>query len=247
MVADQIRERIVRGDLAEGDLLPKESELREQYPVNVQSLREALRILEAEGLVKVRRGNRGGAVVHRPTPGNVAYSLSMVLAMTGTGIDDVAAALDEVEPMCAALCAQRADRATEVIPTLRALHTESLACVDDLVAATTTSRRFHEAIVAHCGNQSLIVLVGALEALWSSHVTDWASERADPERIPPAERTQALAVHGQILQCIEDGDAASARVIAARHLRDVQTYPHDPDRPAVSLDPAVARDRLFFG
>lgn len=247
MVADQIRERIVRGDLAEGDLLPKESELREQYPVNVQSLREALRILEAEGLVKVRRGNRGGAVVHRPTPGNVAYSLSMVLAMTGTGIDDVAAALDEVEPMCAALCAQRADRATEVMPTLRALHAESLACVDDLVAATTASRRFHEAIVAHCGNQSLIVLAGALEALWSSHVTDWVTRRADPVAVPRDERLEALEVHGQILQFIEDGDADAARALSASHLRDVQFYPHDPQAPHVDLDPALARDRLFFG
>ncbi|WP_430334418.1 FadR/GntR family transcriptional regulator [Rhodococcus sp. ACT016] len=247
MVADQIRERILRGDLAEGDLLPKEAELREQYPVNVQSLREAMRILEAEGLVQVRRGNRGGAVVHRPTPGNVAYSLSMVLAMSGTDIDDVGRALDEVEPMCAALCAERKDRATEVVPVLRALHEESLRKVDDLVAATTLSRRFHEAVVQLCGNRSLIVLAGALESLWSSHVTDWANERADPEAIPQTERRQALAVHGQILQCIEDGDAASARVIAARHLRDVQTYPHDPARPHVPLDPAVARDRLFFG
>src|SRR5699024_457952 len=71
-VADQIRGRILAGELAEGDVLPKESELRRQYPVNVQSLREALRILESEGLVRVRRGNRGGAVVHRPDAGNVA-------------------------------------------------------------------------------------------------------------------------------------------------------------------------------
>lgn len=247
MVADQIRERIVRGDLVEGDLLPKESELREQYPVNVQSLREALRILEAEGLVKVRRGNRGGAVVHRPSSANVAYSLSMVLAMTGTGIDDVASALEEVEPMCAAMCAQRTDRATEVVPTLQALHMESLTHMEDLVAATTASRRFHEAIVTHCGNQSLIVLAGALEALWSSHVTDWVTSRADPSAVPPEERAQALAVHGQILQYIEDGDADAARTLSAHHLREVQFYPHNPQDPHVNLDPARARDRLFFG
>ncbi|WP_068049857.1 FadR/GntR family transcriptional regulator [Nocardia speluncae] len=247
MVADQIRQRILRGDLAEGDVLPKEAEMRDQYPVNVQSLREAMRILEAEGLLRVRRGNRGGAVVHRPTPGNVAYSLSMVLAMSDTDITDVGRALHEVEPMCAALCAERDDRAETVVPVLRELHEKSLRELDDLVAATALSRRFHESVVQLCGNRSLIVLAGALEALWSSHVTDWASERADPATIPLTERAQALAVHGQILQCIEDGDAASARVIAARHLRDVQTYPHDPQRARVPLDPAVARDRLFFG
>lgn len=246
MVADQIRNRILRGELSEGALLPKESELREQYPVNVQSLREAMRILEAEGLVKVRRGNRGGAVVHLPTPGNVAYSLSMVLAMSGADINDVGTALMEVEPLCAALCASREDRATEVVPALRELHEQSLASVDDIVAATGLSRQLHEMIVTLCGNESLIILVGALEALWSIHVTSWASERADPHNVPPKERAERLAVHGQIIKFIEVGDAPAARVMTASHLRDVQFYPQDPTDPHAPLNPALARDRLFF-
>lgn len=245
-VADQIRGRILSGELAEGDLLPKESELRRQYPVNIQSLREALRILEAEGLVRVRRGNRGGAVVHRPDSGNVAYSLSMVLAMSGSGIDDVARALEEVEPMCAAMCARRADRADEVVPTLRRIHEESVSQVDDLVATTTLSRRFHEAIVDSCGNKSLIILAGALEALWSSHVTSWVTDRADPGNVPHTERLEALDVHGRILDHIENGEADEARAVAAGHLREVEFYPHNPDVPSTPLDPGVARDRLFF-
>lgn len=246
MVADQIRDRILSGELTQGELLPKESELREQYPVNVQSLREAMRILEAEGLVKVRRGNRGGAAVHRPTPGNVAYSLSMVLAMSGTGIGEVGDALNEVEPLCAALCAERSDRANEVVPILRRLHEESLACIDDLAATTAKSREFHEAIVRLCGSQPLIVMVGALEALWSSHVTGWANKRADSRQIPWVERREALDVHGQILKCIEDGDSATARELTVNHLREVQTYPQDPNQVDTPLNPAIARDRLFF-
>lgn len=246
MIADQIRDRILSGELEEGELLPKESELREQYPVNVQSLREAMRILEAEGLVKVRRGNRGGAVVHKPTPGNVAYSLSMVLAMSGTRIGEVGDALNEVEPLCAALCAERSDRNSEVVPILRTLHEESIACVEDLAATTAKSREFHEAVVSLCGSQPLIVMVGALEALWSSHVTGWATSRANPRAIPLTERHAALDVHGQILQCIEDGDSAAARELTVKHLREVQTYPYDPDRIETPLNPAIARDRLFF-
>jgi len=205
-----------------------------------------MRILEAEGLVKVRRGNRGGAVVHLPTAGNVAYSLSMVLAMSGADINDVGTALMEVEPLCTALCAAREDRATEVIPVLRELHEQSLTSVDDIVAATTLSRQLHEMIVNLCGNQSLIILVGALEALWSIHVTSWVSQRADPRDVPPDERAEALAVHGQIIKFIEVGDPAAARVLSASHLRDVQPYPQDPSDPHAPLNPALARDRLFF-
>lgn len=247
MVADQIRDRIIRGDLADGALLPKESELREQYPVNIQALREALRILEAEGLVRVRRGNRGGAVVHLPTAVNVAYSLSLVLAMSGGDINEVARALDEVEPMCAALCAERTDRASEVVPQLRQIHEESLAKVDDLVAATTLSRRFHEAIVESCGNKPLTVLAGALEALWSSHVTTWVTRTAEPGHVPISERADALAMHGRLLSSIEDGDADLARALASEHLREVQFYPHSTGPSKVALDPHVTRDRLFFG
>src|SRR5947209_6940395 len=125
LVADRLRERILRGDLEDGDLLPKEEELRASYPVSKPSLREAMRILEAEGLITVRRGNVGGAVVHRPTPANVAYTLAMVLSANRVDIPDVARALREVEPSCAALCAGRADRAAAVVPQLRALQNEA--------------------------------------------------------------------------------------------------------------------------
>ena len=80
LVADRLRSRILTGDLEDGDLLPKEEELREIYPVSKPSFREAMRILEAQGLITIRRGNVGGAVVHRPTANNVAYTLAMVLA-----------------------------------------------------------------------------------------------------------------------------------------------------------------------
>ena len=66
IVADELRRQIIDGELADGDLLPRQELLVEQFNVSLVSLREALRILETEGLVSVRRGNRGGAVVHAP-------------------------------------------------------------------------------------------------------------------------------------------------------------------------------------
>ena len=63
IVADELRRQIIDGELVDGDLLPRQELLVEQFNVSLVSLREALRILETEGLVSVRRGNRGGAVV----------------------------------------------------------------------------------------------------------------------------------------------------------------------------------------
>jgi GntR family transcriptional repressor for pyruvate dehydrogenase complex len=151
LVAGRLRDRILRGEMHDGDLLPKEDELREEFPVSKPSMREALRILETEGLVTVRRGNQGGAVVHRPTASDAAYTLAIVLSGQRVSIDDVAASLREVEPACAALCAGRPDRDEAVVPPLRRLYDESLAAVEDLVAVTVLSRRFHETLVELCG------------------------------------------------------------------------------------------------
>jgi DNA-binding FadR family transcriptional regulator len=229
MVADQLRERILRGDLRDGDLLPKEEELREQYPVAKPSLREAMRILETEGLVTVRRGNVGGAVVHRPSPTNAAYTLGLVLASRGVDVSDVARALREVEPSCVGLCAARRDRRRAVVPILRRLHKEALGALDDLVAVTGLSRQFHETMVGLCGNETLIVVAGALERLWSSHETGWAHRKVDPGDISIDSRRDALLMHERMIDLIDAGDEAGVRVLSAQHLSEVQSYPRSGD------------------
>ena len=73
IIADELRRQIIEGELADGDLLPRQEVLVEQFNVSLVSLREALRILETEGLLSVRRGNRGGAVVHAPAKASAAF------------------------------------------------------------------------------------------------------------------------------------------------------------------------------
>ena len=79
IVADELRRQIIDGELSDGDLLPRQEVLVDQFNVSLVSLREALRILENEGLVSVRRGNRGGAVVHAPAKASAAYMIGLLL------------------------------------------------------------------------------------------------------------------------------------------------------------------------
>ena len=205
LVAQRLRERILRGELADGEMLPKEDDLRAEYPVSKPSLREALRILETEGLITVMRGNKGGALVHRPTEVDAGYMLGLVLTGQRTEVADLAAALQEIEPACAALCAARRDRKRVVVPVLEDLHAQALAAVDDLVATTTLSRRFHETIVEHCGNRTLTLVAGALETLWSSHERRWAAV-VDREAVPVRARSASW-------RCTARSSRASAPVI----------------------------------
>ena len=239
-VADLLRARILSGELADGGLLPKEDVLQAEYQVSKPSLREAMRILEAEGLVTVRRGNTGGAVVHHPSAANVGYSLAMVLTSREIGIDDVATALQEVEPACARLCARRADRLTAVVPELQAIHERSLSTLHDLVEVTEHSRAFHEALVDLCGNETLKTMAGALEALWSSHEKAWAEHHPEPASLPLEERRAALLVHGRMIELIEAGDATAVGELAAGHLRSAQRY---PSTAGPVIHPTLVRDR----
>jgi GntR family transcriptional regulator, transcriptional repressor for pyruvate dehydrogenase complex len=237
-VADQLRRRILRGDLADGSVLPKEDELLLEFPVSKPSLREAMRILEAEGLLRVRRGKLGGSVVRRPNSANVAYTIGLVLGSQEVGLSDVAGALLQVEPACAALCAARPDRSSSVVPALRKLHAESVASVDDLLLATSASRRYHEALVELCGNQTMIMLAGALEMLWSAHETSWSSRVTDDSIVPIDERLAVLEDHRLVIDAIDVGDARRAHDLAAAHLVNAQHYPGSSG----VVDPSMVRN-----
>jgi DNA-binding FadR family transcriptional regulator len=224
-VADELRRRILAGQLTDDQVLPKEDELLVEFAISKPSLREAMRILEAEGLLTVRRGKRGGAVIHRPSPANVAYTMGLVLGSQQVSLADVGTALLQVEPACAALCAERPDRKSTVVPILRQLHEESIASVDDLPLATSASRRYHEALVTHCGNATMLVMAGALETLWSAHEQSWSTQVTDHSTVPVSERRAVLEDHRQVIDAIDVGDTQRARDLAAAHLVHAQRYP----------------------
>ena len=79
MVAAQLREQIVTGEIPDGSALPTLETLVHLFDVGAPSVREAFGILEHEGLITVRRGNLGGAIVHRPKAETAAYMLGLVL------------------------------------------------------------------------------------------------------------------------------------------------------------------------
>src|SRR5215216_4502464 len=97
-VAAGLRRRIVLGDLPEGAALPNETELMSQYEVSRPTLREALRILETESLISVKRGAGGGARVVHPEPSVAARHAATALRIQGTTLADVFTARSIIEP-----------------------------------------------------------------------------------------------------------------------------------------------------
>lgn len=223
IVADDLRWRILEDDLVDG-LLPKQDDLAEEFGVSLPSIREALRILETEGLITVRRGKLGGAVVHPPAATNAAYTLGLVLRARSVSIDDVATALRRIEPVCVGMCAARPDRHEAVLPALEEVHAACAATIEDRHAFILESRRFHETLVAACGDETLILVIGALESLVSAHAEVWGDYH-DAHGFPDrAFRQHGLDDHTLLLRLIDRGEPEAAARHARRHLEWTPVY-----------------------
>lgn len=223
LVAGGLRQRIVDGEIEDGSLLPPLEALCREFGVSPPSIREALRILENERLITVRRGNVGGAVVHRPKAAAVGYMLGLVLQSKRVRTADLSTALTQLEPLCAGLCASRADRKKTVLPRLRA-SCEGLAETIESgpVELEHWSRQFHHDLIRCCGNESLVLVVGALEQLWAAQSEAWAYRVAYADESPDvALRQEGLQAHWDITRAVESGDP----VLAERLVRDHMGHP----------------------
>ena len=133
-VADKLRRDIVDGRLDEGDSLGTEAELVERFEVSRPTLREALRILEAEGLITVVRGVLGGVTVHRPDQRHgQARAAALVLQSRNVDLADVFDASAIIEPAAARSVATSRGRASAA-KELRAIISEEKRAIDDVVA-----------------------------------------------------------------------------------------------------------------
>lgn len=219
LVASRLRDDILTGRLKEGDVLPSQEALFAEFGVSPPAVREAIHILESDGLISVRRGNVGGAVVHLPSADRTAHMISMVLQTRSATPADVSEALLHLEPICAGMCAARADRLTEVVPYLQAAIDAQVEHFESPSRYVPNARRFHETIVSRCGNEPMILLIGALEVIWSAHESSvWSDEyhRQDPMR--PKTMRAALRDHQRLVEAVAEGNSARAVRLAQDHL-----------------------------
>ncbi|XVQ09448.1 FadR/GntR family transcriptional regulator [Spirillospora sp. CA-255316] len=246
LVASALRDRILAGGITDGSTLPKQDELVAEFGVSYPSVREALRILETEGFITVRRGNRGGATVHAPDIGTAGYAVGLTLQAMQVRVPDLGDALATLEPLSAAHSARRPDRAEAVVPRLEELLAEGERHLDDGAEFTRASREFHDTLVGFEPNATLRVVVKSLTSLWSVQEEAWAdaqmSQGAYPSR---SDRTAAHRAHERLVASIAKGDADEAGRIAGEHLTATQRWVCRSFRDRV-IDAASTRSRMRF-
>jgi DNA-binding FadR family transcriptional regulator len=217
-IADELRSMIVSGQLSEGDSLGHEPELVERFGVSRPSLREALRILEAEGFVTVVRGVHGGVVVHEPDERMTARTAALVLQARNVSLADVFDARSLIEPVAVRVIASRRTRRA-AIGELRALIKEELAAIEDPVQFGVANATFHERLVALSGNQTLGILTEMLDEIVTRAVT--AVSQADDIVGSVPVRRRGIRSQERLLDLLDAGDAAGAEEHWRSHMQVV--------------------------
>lgn len=217
-IADELRGLIVAGELAEGDSLGHEPDLVERFGVSRPSLREALRILEAEGLITVVRGVRGGVVVHEPDERNTARTAALVLQARNVALADVFEARSFLEPLAAKAIATSRGRRT-AINELRALVDRQDEVIDDPEAFGVANAAFHERLVSLGGNQTLSIVAEMLNEIVARAVT--AVSKSDDTDAPVSTRRRGIRSQRRLLELIEAGDAAAVEEHWRAHMQVV--------------------------
>ncbi len=231
LLADSIRSKVVSGELAVGGLLPKQDELADEYRVGAPTVRAALRILESEGLISVRRGRLGGAVIVGPGVDAVAATLDQLLRSRNVLLDDLGAALREMEPVAVGFCAGRADRHEAVVPVLRDVQERARECIDDIGPFSKLLEEFHDQLLALCGNQTVISTIGALEAIWIAQAAVSSAELDRYYELPNRDdRLRGLDDHELLIRLIERGDVEGAVREARAHMSWTPIYTTDRSR-----------------
>ncbi|WP_330293215.1 FadR/GntR family transcriptional regulator [Streptomyces sp. NBC_00576] len=209
VLAAEVRERILSGEFTEGMALPPERQLVEQTGLSRATVREALRILEVERLVRIRPGRGGGAFVHRPGHESVANTVRLVIRGQQIRLEALHETREAIEPTCAALAAKR--RTAADLAELDAAHAELVTADDDIPRFLRANVRWHTA-VAKAGDNEL--LIGFMTALSQSIYA-----ATDIDQFMDAEiREVTTRAHARITEAIraQDGPAAMRRM--TRHV-----------------------------
>jgi GntR family transcriptional repressor for pyruvate dehydrogenase complex len=215
-VAEVIARRILTdmsiSEKPAGTRLPSEAQMLAHYRVARASLREALRILEIQGIIELRPGPHGGAIVALATSHEFGRMATLHYHIQGVTIRELVEARLTIEPVMAGLAARRDDevlreRVQSVLADGRAMP------LDHWSDQRQVGFKFHDTICAMSGNRLLDLFSKSLKDVFSDRVTSHA--------FSVAERRRVLVEHDAVAEAVLDHDADGAERLMRAHMEQI--------------------------
>ena len=214
LLAQQIVADINRRGNRVGDRLPPERLMLEEYNVGRGTLRESLRFLELQGVIRLRPGPGGGPVVQQPDSTALATSLTLLLQFENAPFRTIAESRVGLEPIMARLAAERMSE--EQLADLKAsVDTKNLHLGDQRVFLEE-NKRFHDVIAHGSGNAMFGYLVDAL-----LDILDGSAIGID---YPEVRREAVQEAHAQIYEAIAARDPLAATEAMSDHIDQYMRY-----------------------
>lgn len=215
-VYDQLQGMIISGELPRGHRLPSEPGLASEFGVSRSTIREALRLLLAEGLVRTAKGTGGGTFVTLPTVDHVSEFLERNFELLSLTDDVTLAEFMEVRELIEVFAVRQAAsrRTAEDIAALRAtlLPDDASLSADEQYLH---NKEFHAVLVEACGNTMLRISAQPIFSVLHTHLSRSTLDPGFPGRV--------CADHMQILAAIEAGDPDLAEERMRAHLKELGT------------------------
>lgn len=213
-VAQSVLHDIRRRELSEGDRLPKEADMLEEYGVGRGTMREALRVLETCGLIALKPGPGGGPVVRSVNPEDFGRVASLFFQFAEVTYREVIEARLILEPMAARLAAERQEGSPAAKELLSLAEAGSDAVEVDAYLHVTAD--FHSSVIA-LGQNSLITLV-------CQSLAEIYRDRVQGVLFPKNRQMDVHAVHTDIAAAILAGDGARAESLMTDHMTQYVRY-----------------------
>jgi GntR family transcriptional regulator, transcriptional repressor for pyruvate dehydrogenase complex len=206
LIAEQIRRRIFSREFTTGQMLPSEAELVRQTASSSASVRGALRALEAQGLIQMKPGRSGGAIVQLPGETELMSTVNQLIRGQAIGLGELLDMQEAIEPICAELAAgNRDDEDLSDLDQALSAITEHAGDISSLLDAHS---RWHVTVSRASHNELLSGLMVAL--------VNWIHTATQDTNLTPARVSSAS--YEKITDAIRAGDATRARDEMHRHV-----------------------------
>ncbi|KAF0969846.1 MULTISPECIES: FadR/GntR family transcriptional regulator [Gordonia] len=215
LVARTLRRMIVDGQLVEGDFLPHEAELMAHFQVSRPTLREAVRVLESERLVEVRRGSRTGARIRIPGPEIVARPAGLLLELSGTSLSEVMQARMVIEPAAAEILAGTGN--TAAFDELQSIIDVNVKEAYEDGTLARASVFFHRRMIELSGNSALAMIAGMLNEIAERHI---ASTIHGDGPMTKSQYNKLVRSYQKLVDLLRAGDGAGAAAHWQRHMEN---------------------------
>ncbi len=210
----QIEDAIFQGKLKVGDKLPAERTLKEMFQTSRGTIREALRVLEQKGLISIKTGTNGGAIVENVSTGVISESLDLLIRSQSLSLKHLAQFREDIEGNVTSLAAQNASendilKLKKIVEKVKIAVEGGVKLWDDYIEA---DNEFHMQLAHIAENPIYISIIRTVH----ENINRYYNRFLEKENERMQENYQDMC---DIIEAIENKDSNKAQLLARTHVQ----------------------------